>query len=357
MSDAALFLPLPDDDTLYAALLARDPAYDGFAFVGVKSTGVFCRLTCPARKPKRENTLFFDSIKGCVEAGFRPCLRCRPLERLGTQGPLVSDLLQRLGRQPQRRWFEDDLAALGYDPSTVRRAFKREFGVTFLEMARLRRLGQVAEWLSSGARVIDAQLDASFDSDSGFRSAFARLLGEPPSQLRGRELLKADWLQTPLGAMLAVADAQALHLLEFFDRPALSGELKRLQKSSGSSIGFGRFASIDRIEAELADYFGGTPVRFQTPLALNASAFTRTVWQALREVPCGSTQSYAGLARSIGSPSSVRAVARANGANQIAIVIPCHRVIGSDGSLTGYGGGLWRKRWLLEHERRMGAAG
>ncbi|MCR3776264.1 methylated-DNA--[protein]-cysteine S-methyltransferase, partial [Pseudomonas aeruginosa] len=169
--------------------------------------------------------------------------------------------------------------------------------------------------------------------------------------------LKADWLQTPLGAMLAVADAQALHLLEFFDRPALSGELKRLQKSSGSSIGFGRFASIDRIEAELADYFGGTPVRFQTPLALNASAFTRTVWQALREVPCGSTQSYAGLARSIGSPSSVRAVARANGANQIAIVIPCHRVIGSDGSLTGYGGGLWRKRWLLEHERRMGAAG
>ncbi len=98
-------------------------------------------------------------------------------------------------------------------------------------------------------------------------------------------------------------------------------------------------------------------MRFQTPLALNASAFTRTVWQALREVLCGSTQSYAGLARSIGSPSSVRAVARANGANQIAIVIPCHRVIGSDGSLTGYGGGLWRKRWLLEHERRMGAAG
>ncbi len=123
--------PFPMTTLLYAALLARDPAYDGFAFVGVKSTGVFCRLTCPARKPKRENTLFFDSIKGCVEAGFRPCLRCRPLERLGTQGPLVSDLLQRLGRQPQRRWFEDDLAALGYDPSTVRRAFKREFGVTF----------------------------------------------------------------------------------------------------------------------------------------------------------------------------------------------------------------------------------
>lgn len=232
MHTAPLFSPLPDDDTLYAALLARDPAYDGFAFVGVKSTGVFCRLTCPARKPRRENTQFFDSIKGCVEAGFRPCLRCRPLERVGAQEPLVSDLLQRLGRQPQRRWFENDLAALGYDPSTVRRAFKRQFGVTFLEMARLRRLGQGAERLSSGARVIDAQLDASFDSDSGFRSAFARLLGEPPSQLRGRELLKADWLQTPLGAMLAVADAQALHLLEFFDRPALGAKQSACRRAA-----------------------------------------------------------------------------------------------------------------------------
>lgn len=354
--DAPLFDSLPDDETLYQALLERDPAYEGFAFVGVKSTGVFCRLTCAARKPMRENSVFFGSIKACVEAGFRPCLRCRPLDQVGAQEPLVKELIALLEQDQERRWLEGDLVALGHDPSTVRRAFKRHFGVTFLEMARLRRIGQGLAQLSAGARVVDAQVTASFDSDSGFRSAFTRLLGEPPSQLRGRELLKADWLETPLGVMLAVADAQSLHLLEFFDRPALANELKNLQKLTGTSIGFGRFAPIDQIEAELSRYFAGEPVVFATPLAMGASAFTRSVWQALREIPFGITCSYADLARAIGSPSSVRAVARANGTNQIAIVIPCHRIIGSDGSLTGYGGGLWRKRWLIEHERRMGRA-
>ncbi|MFS1290787.1 bifunctional transcriptional activator/DNA repair enzyme AdaA [Pseudomonas piscis] len=357
MDHAPLLFRLPDDDTLYQALLDRDPAYEGFAYVGVKSTGVFCRLTCAARKPKRHNTVFFGSIKGCVEAGFRPCLRCRPLAEAGVQEPWVKVLLEQLHTDAERRWYEDDLVRLGLDPSTVRRAFKRYFGVTFLEMARLRRMGRGMQQLASGEPVIEAQISAGFDSDSGFRKAFGRLVGQPPSNLRGRELLKVDWLQTPIGVMLAVADAQVLHLLEFFDRPALAGELRKLQDSSGSSIGFGRFAPIDQIEAELRRYFAGEPVSFQTPLAMQASAFTRTVWQALRAIPLGSTCSYAGLARDIGSPTAVRAVARANGANQIAIVIACHRVIGADGSLTGYGGGLWRKRWLLEHERRMHLAG
>lgn len=353
MQNAPLLFQLPDDDTLYQALLDRDPAYDGFAFVGVKSTGVFCRLTCAARKPKRENTVFFSSIKGCVEAGFRACLRCRPLEQAGVQEPWVKGLLEQMGRDPERRWYEDDLIALGLDPSTVRRAFKRYFGVTFLEMARLRRLGRGMQQLACGEPVIEAQISAGFDSDSGFRRAFGRLAGQPPSNLRGRELLKADWLQTPIGVMLAVADAQVLHLLEFFDRPALANELRTLQKNSGSSIGFGRFAPIDQIEAELQRYFAGEAVSFNTPLAMNASPFTRTVWQALRNIPPGTTCSYTELASRIGSPSAVRAVARANAANQICIVIACHRVIGADGSLTGYGGGLWRKRWLLEHERRL----
>ncbi len=353
MENAPLLFQLPDDDTLYQALLERDPAYEGFAYVGVKSTGVFCRLTCAARKPKRHNTLFFDSIKGCVEAGFRACLRCRPLEQAGVQESWIKVLLEQLHADTERRWYEEDLVHLGLDPSTVRRAFKRYFGVTFLEMARLRRIGQGMQHLAAGESVIEAQISAGFDSDSGFRNALGRLLGQPPSSLRGRELLKADWLQTPIGVMLAVADAQVLHLLEFFDRPALAGELQKLQKNSGSSIGFGRFAPIDQIEVELRRYFAGDPAGFQTPLAMQASAFTRTVWQALRALPLGSTCSYAELARDIGSPAAVRAVARANGANQIAIVIACHRVIGADGSLTGYGGGLWRKRWLLEHERRM----
>lgn len=348
-----MLFDLPDDDVLYQALLTRDPAYDGFAYVGVSSTGVFCRLTCSARKPKRENVTFFDSIAAALEAGFRPCKRCTPLALPGEQDPLVQDLLAALDAEPERRWSEDDLVARKLDPSTVRRTFKRQFGLTFLEMARLRRLGRGLDRLAAGERVIQAQMEASFASGSGFRAAIARHLGTTPSQVHRRALLRADWLETPIGAMLAVADEHGLHLLEFVDRPALPGELTRLKARTDSEIVMGRNPALDRIEAELADYFAGRSLHFTTPLVEAGSVFTRRVWDALREVPAGETRSYAALAVSVGQPSATRAVARANGANQIAIVIPCHRVIGSDGSLTGYGGGLWRKRWLIEHERRQ----
>ncbi len=347
-----MLFDLPTDDVLYQALLERDPAYEGFAYVGVGSTGVFCRLTCSARKPKRENVTFFDSVVGALEAGYRPCKRCRPLAPTGEQAPLVRTLLAALDDDPECRWSEDLLALRGYDPSTVRKLFKRQYGITFLEMARLRRLGRGLDSLAAGEPVIEAQLEASFASDSGFRAALMRHLGASPTQVRRRALFRADWLETPIGAMLAVADDQGLHVLEFFDRPALPGELARLKARTDSEIVMGRSAPIERIEAELAAYFAGRSPRFDTPLVEAGSAFTRRVWDALRAIPPGETRSYGALAAALGQPSATRAVARANGANQIALVIPCHRVIGSDGSLTGYGGGVWRKRWLLEHERR-----
>ncbi|MET0505397.1 MAG: trifunctional transcriptional activator/DNA repair protein Ada/methylated-DNA--[protein]-cysteine S-methyltransferase [Luteibacter sp.] len=348
-----MLFDLPDHETLYRALLDRDPAYDGHAFVGVASTGVFCRLTCPARKPLLENTRFYDSVAACFEAGFRPCLRCRPLDPVGQREPMVSALLKRLEDDPGRVWSEGDLAGLGYDPSTVRRAFKRHLGLTFLDMARLRRAGRGMDRLAMGAAVIDAQQSAGYESGSGFREAVVRLLGDVPVALRGRELLKADWLESPIGTLLAVADDHALHLLEFFDRTALPNELKKLREATRSSITFGRTPVIDRIEAELREYFAGTRTSFETPLALHGSVFTRAIWDELVAIPPGTTRSYAQIAHAAGRHTAVRAVARANGANQLAIVIPCHRVIGTDGSLTGYGGGLWRKDWLLRHERNV----
>jgi AraC family transcriptional regulator of adaptative response/methylated-DNA-[protein]-cysteine methyltransferase len=348
-----MLFDLPDRDTLYRALLERDSAYDGHVFVGVTSTGVFCRLTCPARKPLLENTRFYDSVPACFEAGFRPCLRCRPLDPVGQREPIVSALLRRLEDEPERIWAEGDLVELGYDPSTVRRAFKRHLGLTFLDMARLRRAGRGMDRLATRASVIDAQQAAGYGSGSGFREAIVRLLGEVPVALRGRELLRADWIESPIGTMLAVADAHALHLLEFFDRTALPTELKKLREATRSSITFGRTPVIDRIEAELRDYFEGRRLAFDTPLARHGSAFTKAVWDALVAIPPGSTRSYGDIAHAAGRHTAVRAVARANGANQLAIVIPCHRVIGADGSLTGYGGGLWRKDWLLRHERKV----
>lgn len=349
-----MLFALPTDDVLYDALTARDAAYEGVAYVGVTTTGVFCRLTCPARKPRREHTKFFHTVAACMEAGFRPCKRCRPLVTAGAADPVVKTLLEALEKNPGRRWQERDVASMGFDPSTVRRAFKRHFDITFLEMARLGRVRNGAETLAAGARVIDAQLDAGFESASGFRSAFARILGRAPSSFDGNELLKADWLETPLGTMIAAADRRELYLLEFFDRRALPTELKNLQRSAKGAIGVGRVPPIEQIEAELAMYFSGESARFDTPLASRlGGGFTQSVWAELRKIPPGETRSYSDIAAAVGKPSAVRATARANGANQIAIVIPCHRVIGADGSLTGYGGGLWRKRWLIEHERKF----
>ncbi len=347
-----MLFSLPSPETLYAALMSRDPAYDGHAFVGVMTTGIFCRLTCPARKPHFENCRFFDSIAACFEAGFRPCKRCRPLDRVREREPLVKALMERLDHDHDRVWSEDDLIAMNLDPSTVRRAFKRHIGMTFLDLARLRRMGRGLDRLAVGGTVIDAQLEAGFDSGSGFREAVARLIGENPAGLKGRDLLKTDWIETPIGAMLAVADRHALHLLEFFDRKALPAELMALRRATGSSIAFGRLPPIDHMEEELRAYFDGRSAGFSTPLALHGSAFTRSVWDELIAIPSGVTRAYNEVAAAIGRPAAVRAVARANGANQIGIVIPCHRVIGADGTLTGYGGGLWRKRWLIEHERR-----
>lgn len=337
----------PSDTVLYDALLARDPAWDGRALVGVTSTGVFCRLTCPARKPKLENCRFFDTASACLEAGFRPCKRCRPLHA-GAE-PLVTALLEALDAEPERRWSERDLEARGFDPSTVRRAFKRQFGLTFLDMARLRRLRDGFTAVAGGERVIEAQLAAGYESGSGFRAAFARLLGVAPGRLSKDALLRAAPINTPLGPMLAIADAHALHLLEFMDRKGLPAELKRLSGQPGG-LGCGRTTIHAQLEAELARYFDGDPLLFDTPLALHGAAFARAVWASLQTIPPGETRSYSDIARAIGRPQAVRAVARANGQNQIAILIPCHRVIGADGSLTGYGGGLHRKRALIELE-------
>ncbi|MFN7168281.1 MAG: bifunctional transcriptional activator/DNA repair enzyme AdaA [Pannonibacter sp.] len=351
-----MLFDLPDHDTLYSALLARDARYDGQAFVCVASTGVFCRLTCPARKPKRENCSFHPTIGACIEAGFRPCKRCHPLQAAALADPAIAALLGALDERPDLRWSESHVEQLGFDLSTVRRSFKRHFGMTFLEMARQRRLREGFETLAEGGKVIAAQHEASFSSGSAFRAAFARLLGCAPSDLRADRLLRATWIATPLGDMIAVSSRAHLHLLEFVDRKALPTELKRLQDSLKEGIGIGTLPPSEQAACELADYFAGTSCRFATPLAMTGSEFTRQVWDALRAIPVGETRSYSDIARQIGRPSATRAVARANGANQIALMIPCHRVIGADGALTGYGGGLWRKQRLIEIERHHALA-
>lgn len=343
---------LPDHDTLYTALLSRDPSYDGHAYVAVTTTGIFCRLTCPARKPKSENCQFFDTIADCIQNGFRPCKRCHPLGPGAETDLAIQTLLTALAKNPARRWLERDITNLGFDPSTIRRSFKRHFGITFLDMARASRLKGGFTTLANGGKMIEAQLDAGFSSPSAFRTAFAKLLGASPASFTNNAILKADWIETPLGSMIAVSDKSHLHLLEFSDRKALPKELQTLRRSVRNDIGIGRYEPTEQISRELAAFFDGKSAQFTTQLALHGSPFSHEVWKALCEIPAGKTRSYSDIAKSIGNPTAARAVAHANGANMLAIVIPCHRVISADGSLTGYGGGLWRKQKLIEIERQ-----
>ncbi|WP_295043714.1 bifunctional transcriptional activator/DNA repair enzyme AdaA [uncultured Paracoccus sp.] len=351
MNKVNAMLDLPDDDMLYAALLARDPAWEGRALVGVTTTGIFCRLTCPARKPLPQNCRWFADAGAAQAAGFRPCRRCHPLGATADGEPLIRDLLARLKERPDHRWSESDLTALGLDPSTVRRAFKRHFGQSFLDMARAARLRGGLAQLTKGSTMIDAQLEAGFDSASGFRTAFAALFGHAPHQLRQGSDLLADWIDTPLGGMIAIADDRALHLLEFIDRKALPEGLRRLSAHVGGRVGLGRTPIHDLTEGQLAAYFAGSAPILDVPVTLHGTPFQQQVWRALQAIPAGQTRSYAQLAAAIGRPMATRAVARANATNRIALVVPCHRVIGADGTLTGYAGGLWRKERLIAIER------
>ncbi|MEO1657439.1 MAG: trifunctional transcriptional activator/DNA repair protein Ada/methylated-DNA--[protein]-cysteine S-methyltransferase [Pseudomonadota bacterium] len=342
-------------DTLYQALVERDPSYEGRAFVGVTSTGIFCRLTCPARKPKRENTLFYESARDCVEAGFRPCKRCKPLSAASEVDPVVAKLLEALGTDPARRWSEADVIALGIDPSTARRNFRKAFGATFLEVARMRRVRAGAEARGKGDKTVEAQLEAGFESSSGFRSAFAKLLGRAPGTFTGHEALKADFFDTPLGPMIILADDEALWLLEFADRKAIGRQLQVAERDYGSQVGLGSTAVTEETKAQLTSYFAGQRRSFDLPMAQFGTPFFQDVWAELCRIPVGTTRSYKDMAEAIGRPTAMRAVARANASNRLAIVIPCHRVIAANGDLAGYAGGVWRKSWILDHERELGA--
>ncbi|MGB7404425.1 MAG: trifunctional transcriptional activator/DNA repair protein Ada/methylated-DNA--[protein]-cysteine S-methyltransferase [Pacificimonas sp.] len=343
-----------NDDRLYDALLASDASHEGQVWVCVTTTGIFCRLNCSARKPKRENCIFERRLSDCLDAGFRPCKRCRPLD--APRHPVIGPLLKRLDAEPERRWRENDLVALGHDPSTVRRAFRRHFGMTFIQVARARRLGLVSAKLAAEDAVIEAQLDAGYESGSGFRAAVERALGTAPAKLRGQGTLSADWLETPIGLMLAIADDDRLHLLEFNDRKCLPREIEKLVGRTGQAVAMRRNDVIEAIDAALTAYFAGEGPLPPLPVGDHGTAFERSVWDQLVRIPLGETRSYGEIAKALGKPTATRAVARANGANQLALLLPCHRVIGADGTLTGYAGGLWRKRWLLEHERRMADA-
>lgn len=341
---------LPDRSTMVRAYMDGDASYDGVFYTAVRTTGIFCRPVCPARKPSPENVTFFASSREAVLAGFRPCKRCRPLEAAGTPPAWLRGLLQAIEADPSRRWRDRDLRNLGLTPDRVRRWFQSQHGMTFHAYSRARRLGAAIGQIHTGDKVIEAAFDSGYDSLSGFGDALRRLTGTSATQTDASRIITVNRVPTPLGPMLAGAVGDTLCLLEFVDRRMLETQLRRLSRQVGGTFVPGTNAVLDTVTEELAAYFEGRLSRFTVPLLVKGTPFQEAVWNALLAIPFGETRSYGELAAAIGKPDAVRAVGKANGDNRIAVLIPCHRVIGADGKLTGYGGGLWRKQRLLELE-------
>jgi AraC family transcriptional regulator of adaptative response/methylated-DNA-[protein]-cysteine methyltransferase len=335
------------------AFQARNARYDGVFYTGVRTTGIFCRPVCPARKPKPEHVEFFATVRDALYSGYRPCRRCRPLEPSGSPPTWLRGLLREMDSEPGRRWTDRDLRDRGLHPDRVRRWFQRNHGMTFHAYGRGRRLGLALEQIREGSGVSTTAYQHGYESLSGFNAAFRQLLGGAPRDLTGDTVLQVTRVLTPLGPMIAGGTDEALYFFEFSDRRRLEKQLERLRTRLGCVFVPGSNPILEQTGSEIEAYFAGDLMEFSIPLAAPGTEFQRDVWDRLLEIPYGETRSYADVARAIGRPTAVRAVARANGDNRMAIFIPCHRVVGSDGRLTGYGGGLWRKQRLLDLESRV----
>ncbi len=344
---------LPPSDTMYRALVNRDSSFEGIFFVGVRTTGIFCRPTCSAKKPARANVDFFSTPSEALHGGYRPCLRCRPMDPGERPPKLIERLRAEVERAPDGRLTDKELAAMSIDPSTARRQFKRHYGMTFQAYHRARRMGLALREVRRGGRVDDAQNGSGFESASGFREAFTRIFGDPPTAAKSRSCMFAERIETPLGAMLAVADDEGLRLLGIRRSPRAGTRTDHFAATLENECR-ARRASISRSDPRHSSraIFPARTLNstFRWRRSDPISSFAPGI--SCARSPLAETRSYSWMAERLGIPNARRAVGRANGTNMLSIIIPCHRVIRADGTLCGYGGGLWRKKWLLDHERK-----
>lgn len=344
-------MTLPSIIEMRRAYQRKDSSYDGIFFLAVRTTGIFCRPSCTARKPLPKNVEFFSSPKEAVFAGYRPCKLCRPMEATGTPPGWVGTLLSTIEKDPSARYSDSYLRNAGIEPSRARRFFLKNYGMTFQAYCRGRRLGKSFEQIRTGTDLDDVALGFGYNSHSGFRDAFKKTFGTAPGQSRNGESIVVSWIESPFGPLVAAATSKGICLLEFTDRRMLDNQFKRLRRYFHSAIVPGENEHLQQLKKELAEYFVGTRKTFSVKVVFPGSPFEQKVWNALLKIPAGETASYQDVARMIGAPHSSRAVGRANGMNRIAIVIPCHRVINKNGELGGYGGGVWRKKILLQLEK------
>ena len=346
ISDGVTNVTRLDVDTAWAAFMRRDRAWDGRVIGAVKTTGIYCKPSCPAKRPKRDNVEFFATGEEARAAGYRACMRCRP-DEVGRDREAVAKAVEFIEAAEEAPNLEVLGNAVGYAPHHFQRIFTRDMGVSPAAYARAVRAKRAESALGQTDRVTDAIYDAGYSGPSRFYADAKERLGMTPSAWRdgGRgETIRWTTFDSPIGPMLIAATSRGICRLTFDDSEA---SLRRLFPK----------AEIVKDDGGLRELVEGALVAIERPLAapelpidVAGTAFQEAVWRELRKIPAGETRSYAQIAAAIGHPNAVRAVGSANGDNHVAVLIPCHRVIRSDGSLGGYAGGLDRKRQLLAAE-------
>lgn len=337
---------------MYDAMFEKNSSFEGTFFTAVKTTGIFCRPTCTARKPKKENVEFFKTTKQAVLKGYRPCKVCFPLEKYNETPDLIKQILTELSGNPAVKFKDYDLKKRGMEPSAVRRWFLKNHGMTFQAFQRMFRINSAFKKIQNGEKIMSAALDSGYESLSGFNESFKSIFGVSPIKSKAQSIIDLKRIETPLGTMYACATIKGICLLEFTDRKMLETEFKSLAKLLNATLVQGENEHFVVLEQQLNEYFEGKRKVFTVPVDSPGSDFQQLVWKTLQTIPFGATTTYKAQAIAIGKPDAVRTVAHANGMNRVSILIPCHRVIGSDGQLKGYGGGLWRKQALLDLEAK-----
>ena len=351
-------LPSVAEDPRWARIVARDKAADGHLWYSVYTTGVYCRASCPSRTANPKNVQLHDTLESAKATGFRPCKRCNP------DGPSIeaenAALVARACRIIEESEEEPSLevlaAAVGRGPSYFHRVFKAATGVTPKDYAAARRAAKVRQGLASGCSVTEAIYDAGFNSSGRFYEKSTDMLGMTPSQYRAggaNEEIKFAVGQTSLGAILVASSKKGVAAILLGNDP--DNLVRNLQDRFPRAHLVGADRDYEALVARVVGFVEAPRIGLDLPLDVRGTAFQQRVWLALQEIPAGATVSYAEIARRIGAPKAVRAVAGACAANNLAVAIPCHRVVRSDGSLSGYAWGVERKRVLVDREASQNA--
>jgi len=341
------------DDPRWARIVARDKTADGHLWYSVYTTGVYCRPSCPSRTANPKNVQLHDTLESAKATGFRPCKRCNP------DGPsieaenaaLVAKACRIIEESEEEASLETLADAVGRSPSYFHRMFKAATGVTPKDYAAARRAAKVRQGLASGNSVTEAIYDAGFNSSGRFYEKSTDMLGMTPSHYRtggANEEIKFAVGQTSLGAILVASSKKGVAAILLGDDP--DKLVRNLQDRFARAHLVGADRDYEALVARVVGFVEAPRIGLDLPLDVRGTAFQRRVWQALQEIPVGTTVSYTEIAQRIGAPKAARAVAGACAANHLAVAIPCHRVVRNDGSLSGYAWGVERKRDLLDRE-------